>query len=271
MKKVLYLLLVNTLWWTLAPGIYAVPTHIHIGKQQEYPPYIFEENGKTVGICAEFAEAAFARLGISVSYTQYPFARMLESGRSGRVDAVMLVFKTSERETFLYYPKYALHYEENAFFTRRPARISYSGALESLQGYRIGVVRGFSYGELFDSATFIDKDESLDDEALLRKLLHGRYQLAVGNKSVISYHAQQMGVIDDIEFLRPYLFERKPLYIGFSKANPENEELAIRFSEVLATLKHEGVYQRIVRKYSASDEGGAVPGEAELKSDVSGE
>ncbi len=99
--------------------VYAFSKCIHVGKQQDYPPYIFEIDGKTVGVCAELAEEAFARLGIDVIYTQYPFPRMLMYGKTGGVDAVMLVFKTSNREAYLYYPEHALSYEENVFFTKK--------------------------------------------------------------------------------------------------------------------------------------------------------
>lgn len=237
--------------------VYAFSKCIHVGKQQDYPPYIFEIDGKTVGVCAELAEEAFARLGIDVIYTQYPFPRMLMYGKTGGVDAVMLVFKTSNREAYLYYPEHALSYEENVFFTKKGVKISYSGNLEELNAYTVGVIRGFSYGDLFDHATFITRIEAIDDEMLLKLLLAGRYQVAVGCKSVISYHAEKMGVLDEITFLTPNLFDKNPLYIGFSKAKSENEELVIKFSEAIAELKKTGHYQRILEKYHLewSDEG----------------
>ena len=228
---------------------HALPKQLHIGKQQEYPPYIFEQDGKTVGICAEVAEAAFAVLGISVTYTQYPFSRMLAYGKSGCVDAVMMVFKTPEREVYLSYPEQALCYEENSFFVKKNSQISYFGNLEDFKSYAIGVVNGFSYGEIFDHATYLKKYLAPDDEHLLKMLLINRFKIGIGNKYVVSYHANNMGELDNITFLKPSMFERNPLYVGFSKARPEYEELTIKFSEALETLKKTGQYQRILQKY----------------------
>ena len=250
MKKVIGMIIVS-LWFLGNVSIsHAMPKQLHIGKQQDYPPYIFEHDGKTVGICAELAEAAFQLLGISVTYTQYPFPRMLEYGKTGDVDAVMMVFKTPEREAYLYYPENALYYEENSFFTRKDTHISYTGKLEDLKEYTIGVIRGFSYGEEFDHASYLQRDETVNDELLVKKLLSDRFKIGVGSRYVISYYAEKMGVLNDITFLEPNLFDKNPLYIGFSKARPDNKDLVIKFSEAIETLKKTGEYQRILQKYN---------------------
>lgn len=249
MRRLIGMVIISLLCCGSVSTSHAFPKQLHIGKQQEYPPYIFEQDGKTVGICAELAEAAFAVLGISVTYTQYPFLRMLEYGKTGDVDAVMLVFKTPEREAYLSYPEQELFYEENSFFTKKDAQISYAGNLEDLKAYTIGVISGFSYGEMFDQATYLKKDFTLNDELLVKKLLVDRFKIGVGSKYVISYHAQKMGELENITFLEPNLFDKNPLYIGFSKARPGYEELTIKFSEALETLKRTGQYQRILQKY----------------------
>lgn len=250
MKTLIGLFVVIALFLANITAVHALPKHIHIGKQQDYPPYIFEVNGKTVGICAELAEAAFHRLGITVTYSQYPFPRMLKYGQTGDVDAVMLVFKTQEREKYLYFPDHALSYEENSFFTLKDFHISYSGNVNELKNHTVGVIRGFSYGHIFDNATFIKRIETADDEMLIKLLLASRYKIAVGCKSVINYHAEKNGIIDKITFLTPNLFSKKPLYIGFSKAIPENRELTIKFSEALSDILKTDTYHNILNKYN---------------------
>lgn len=242
-------LLVSLVCCCLAISL-ASARQLHIGKQQDYPPYIYEHQGQTVGVCAELVEAAFAIMGVSVSYTQYPFPRMLEYGRLGRVDAVMMVFKTVEREGFLYYPDQPLLYEENAFFTKQNTQIAYSGELEELEQYTIGVINGFSYGEVFDNAKNLKKELSRNDKMLLKKLLANRFEVGVGNRYVINYHANKMNALDKIKFLQPNLFDRHPLYIGFSRAIAGNQGLTEQFSEAIKTLKETGQYQRILQKYN---------------------
>jgi len=226
------------------------PKQLNISRQEDYPPYIFEKDGKTVGICVELAEEALKLLGITVSYTQYPFLRMLNNGKKGKCDAVMLVFKTAERQEYLYYPENSLYYEENSFFTKRDSVIVYNGKLEDLKDYSVGVVTGFSYGDVFDNAAYIKRDMTPNNELLVKKIMGGRFDLGIGSKYVISYHAGKIGVLGEIKFLEPNLFDKNPLYIGFTKAKPDYDELAVKFSEAVDALKKTGHYQNILKKYN---------------------
>ncbi|HDO1314194.1 substrate-binding periplasmic protein [Aeromonas veronii] len=244
-----FIALTSQFIYILPTSVYALPKSIVVGVQHDYPPYIYEENGEMKGISIELAEAAFSNIGISVSYKKYPFPRMLEYGRSGKVDAIMLVFKTPERESYLFFPEHDLYTEENFLVTRKNFQISYNGDLRTLRNHTVGVIRGFSYGDSFDQATFIKRDESLDDKMLLKKLLANRYDVAVGSKIAIIYQADRLSAKDDIVFLEPSLFEKKSLYIAFSKNVIENKALYIQFSSALEKLKESGEYEKTMEKY----------------------
>ena len=56
-----------------------------------------------------------------------------------------------------------------------------------------------------------------------------------------------------------YLFDKNPLYIGFSRAKPEHEALTITFSEAIAELKKTGRYQRMLEKYHLKGSGEDLP------------
>lgn len=229
---------------------YELPKELNIARQENYPPYIYEQDGNLTGICADLADAAFTMLGISVTYTEYPFARMLKKAEWGQVDAVMMVFKTPEREKYLHYPKNSLFYEHNSFFTKKDTPVIYSGELDDLKGYPIGVVLGFSYGEEFDNAKGIEKEVSVNHELLLRKLRGGRFEVGLGNKHVVSYYANMIGFANSIKFLEPNQFDKEPLFIAFSRKKSGYGKLAEEFSEAIRKLKESGQYQRILDKYN---------------------
>lgn len=249
MKNIKNLLRLCSIYCVLVAPSQAVPQPIKIGRQHDYPPYIFTQGDKTTGVSVELAEAVFERLEIEITYEKLPFTRMLAYGKSGDVDAVMLVFKTPEREAFLSYPTHHLANEENAFVTLKGTEVAYFGNLRDLQDYTIGVVRGFSYGRAFDQSNYIRRREVIDDETLLKMLVNDRFKVAVGSKFVLNYHADRLGVLEQLTFLEPDLFTSKPLYIGFSKANPDYEGLTARFSNGLKTIKESGYYERILKKY----------------------
>lgn len=229
---------------------YELPSHLNIARQENYPPYIYQENGDLVGVCIDLANAAFSTLGITVTYTEYPFVRMLKKAEWGQVDGVMMVFRTKEREDYLFYPEENLFYEHNSFFTKQTTVVNYFGQLESLAPYPIGVVLGFSYGEAFDQASFIKREQASNHELLLRQLRGGRFKVGLGNKYVVQFYADKIGFNDGITFLEPNVFDQEPLYLAFSKSKPEYEQLAIQFSLALEQIKASGEYDAILAKYN---------------------
>lgn len=162
----------------------------------------------------------------------------------------MMVFRTPEREEYLYYPDNSLLYEHNSFFIKKGTQITYSGNLEELKNHAIGVVLGFSYGEQFDNAAYIEKEVSANHELLLRKLRRNRFKVGLGNKHVVSFYADTIGFAHGIEFLEPNHFDEEPLYIAFTKKAPGYDKLAEQFSQALDKLKQSGQYQEILSKYN---------------------
>ena len=180
-----------------------------------YPPYYYFENDKPTGLCIEIVNSVFSRMDMEIEYLEYPWARCLQNMEDGMGDAILPIMINSERSEFMsYLPENILAYEENALFSKNTARITYSGNLHTLSPYNIGVVRGFSYGEDFDNATFLQKDTANDDEKLIKKLNAGRNELIIGNSLVIKYQAKKLGLLDQIKELEPGI-SRDPLYLAF--------------------------------------------------------
>ncbi len=213
----------------------------------DYPPYQFTVNGALQGICPEMITHAAESLGISVEYEAFPWARMLLMAEKGKVDGVMPLFKTPERAEFLFYPRTPLALEENVFFTSKEMGMPTWKAIQDLEEYTIGVVRGYSYGAEFDQAEYLHKDEAVSEERLIKKFQKGRFQIGVGNKHVISFYARQAGIADDIVFLKPPLVV-SPLYIGFSKVKG-HKHLAEQFSRAIEEFTHTSRYQELLRQY----------------------
>jgi polar amino acid transport system substrate-binding protein len=219
-----------------------------IGKPDtDYPPFHWtEDDGKITGICPDVITEVAKLLGINkITYEKYPWKRMLENAENGDVDAVMPLFITPERSKYLFFPEEELAYEVNVFFTLQDSDIQYSGDFQELISYRIGSIRGYSYGSLFDNADF-KSEYAINEEMLLEKLQAHRYQIGIGNILVLKHFSREMDL--GIRILSPNV-SRDPLFIGFTKIK-KNRNLVNEFSDAIHKLKLTEKYLDIVNKYT---------------------
>ncbi len=218
-----------------------------IGTSTGYPPYYFDADGALKGLCIDLIDKTAATLGFTVTYKQYPWKRLLHYGKNGKVDAVMPLFRTPERETYLYFFHNALAVEENRFFIKKERRIRYDGNLNSLKSYQIGIVDEYSYGSAFDKADFLQKVIMRNDNRLVQLFAKDRLDIGLGNKLVVLYHAKQAGIDNEILFLDPFVTQ-KSLYIGFSKVR-QTRAKAEAFSRALNSLKLTPFYLNLMKHY----------------------
>ncbi len=228
-------------------AVHGAENVITIGVSTGYPPYYYMQDGQLVGICIDLADRVADSLGLRISYRHYPWKRLLLNAQRGTVDAIMPLFRTKEREAYLYFEGLALVAEENRFFTWKQAPIVYDGAFEPLQPFTIGVVAGYSYGRRFDAFTGLTTVTTKNDHHLVKMFKHKRFDIGIGNKDVVMFNARQEQIADRIQFLDPAV-TKSSLYIGFSEAAAA-ERLAERFAVALDQLKATPAYRSILEKY----------------------
>ena len=220
---------------------------IIVGVSTGYPPYYYEEEGRLTGICIEIVDAVASSLNMKVTYNQYPWKRLMANAENGVIDGAMPLFRTKERDTFLYMDGLELVDEENSFFTWKNSSVRYDGSLESIRQFSIGVVAGYSYGEEFDRIEGLKKVVTENDEHLVEMFRHHRFDLGVGSRDVTLYNTKRKGIADQIKFLKPSL-TRKPLHIGFTRKG-NNREIAQQFAAGLKEFKETEKYKRLLIKY----------------------
>ena len=213
-------------------------------------PYTYTEKGKARGFELEIFQAVAAEMRIQAAYDSYPWKRCLLLLETGQADALVSMMKTCDRETYTDYPAEHISISQSVFFTQAGSAIAYNGNLEAMKNFNIGLIMGFSYGDAFDRADFLEKDPSPNTTILIKKLLAGRHPVAAENESVVSGYARKMGISDRIRILRPPI-ETERLYVGFSKTR-HLQKLVERFSTALAEFKTSGAYQVILNKYGVT-------------------
>lgn len=213
-----------------------------------YPPYYFEKDGAMQGAVLEISQHIADKLGHTLVFEQLPWPRIQLYLRKGDIDMVILYFKTPEREKYVIYTDTPHIYDKSYLFTKKDAVIHFEGNLDSMQDYHFGHVRGYSHGAEYDNATQLQKQGAGEEKQLIRMLLNDRVDVAIGNKAVISVHAEEEGVLDELSFLTPPI-DTAPVYFAFSKAKIDSNSLAHDFSKQVEVLLTTEEYQQILKKY----------------------
>ncbi len=217
----------------------------------QYPPYEYEENGKTKGIAVDLVRAAFKKIEQPVSISVMPWIRALIMIEKGNVDAIFTAFKTPEREKFADYSKEVLMPQEVSLFALKDSKVTFDGDLSKLYGYLVGMVRKVSYGKKFDDFARENKEVKLyvikTGELNMNMLLIKRIDILISNRHGAYFILSNMGRTEEVEELKPVV-ESVPSYIAFSK---KRNLAAVRdkFDKALAGIKAQGEYDRIIAEF----------------------
>jgi len=231
----------------------------------EYRPYMYEENNKIKGIVIDVVKEVFRRMDQPISIRFVTWTNALRNIKSGNFDALTLIYKNKEREKYGDYSTAVLIPQEMTFFVRNDSKITFDGDLEKLKNYKIGVIRGFSYGPIFDAAVAngvlkVDKTRSLKQN--VSKLLVGRYDILIDGKYVVldeltAINKKEANSIVKKMSNTKYKYALKKLtpsietmlaYMMFSKKN-KLTKIRDEFDLTLMKMKKEGSYQKILESY----------------------
>lgn len=219
----------------------------------DWPPYIGSEirDGSPMvpnnGYVAEIVIEAFKRVGYSTTVAFRPWERAVAEATQGIYDGLFPEYYGEERKTdFIYsdpFPGGPV-----GLMKRKDSPISFK-TLQDLKGYRIGVVSGYINTAEFDAAAFLTKDEAVDDETNLRKLIFKRIDLIFIDRYVGEYLVRTSfpEAVGQLEFMEPAL-EVKPLYIVFSKKAPGVTQKIKDFNQGLALITADGTVAKIMEK-----------------------
>jgi polar amino acid transport system substrate-binding protein len=214
---------------------------------EPWAPYMSPEL-MNQGFLPELLVEAMRRKGYKTSVKFIPWARAVNNVKHGRADALCGAYYTNDRAKFLAYSA-SITEVQDVLFCKKDKMITYS-QLTDLKPYAIGVVRGASYGEAFNKATFLKKQEVAKYELNIKKLMKGRIDLFAGPGDIVRY---TMGkkfpeLVDKIVSITPPL-SRNKLYIGFSKSVEGYPKRLKAFNDALEMMKKDGSFEALAKKH----------------------
>ena len=71
---------------------------------EPWAPYVYEENGKALGLDYETTAIVFKRLGIEVEWQFLPWKRCLSMLETGQADGALDIFHSHDRDALLLSP-----------------------------------------------------------------------------------------------------------------------------------------------------------------------
>jgi len=216
--------------------------------EASYFPFNYIENGELKGFSVDVLDYFEAHSNYDFEYFSVPWPRGVYLVAQGKVDLILTLFKTPEREQVYHFiePPYAN--EVNQLFTLAENNFEFSGQLQQLVPYSIGTVREYSYGKAFDQANQLNKVPALTEEVLLTLLLGKRIDMAISNNLVFNEMASQKKVNNKIRAIKPYI-SLNPVYIALSKKTVNSKEIKQNLETLTKQLTASTYFQELLNKH----------------------
>lgn len=213
------------------------------------PPYAYQEGGQVVGMDVDVVNLFCEEKGITPTYRPVPWKRALTEAQQGRVHGVMSLFRTEERENFLYYPETPINSVRTVVIGPKADGRTIND-LEDLKELRIGVLHAWQYGPEFDNMTGLNKVFCRDKKELLTLLDRGRVQVILDSEDVFNFNVKKYG-LDRDKFEILHQIRENPIFIAFSKAGmgDRGKKLAAEFNAFFKGLKEAGKLSEIRAPY----------------------
>jgi len=231
----------------LASGLLLAQSNVVTAAADPWPPFADPSHPRQ-GVALEIIRAAFRTRGYSVVMHFVPWSRAEAGVTSGQYDLLIDVWLTEARtRKFLFSAPYA----QNAlkFIKRREDPFEYQG-LDSLAGKVVGTIRGYGYGDAFQSSSGFLREDASDLLQNVRKLLAQRIDLTLEDEIVAKAILAQgdPGLLDRIAFSRTAL-SVNPLHLAAGRDNPRGRELVEAFNAGLLAIRNDHTYDRILASY----------------------
>ncbi len=219
----------------------------------DWKPYQFSEQGVTLGYSYEVILYVTNNLNTEIqSIDMLPWKRAVEMIKNNKTDALFSANYTNDRAIYAYYPEEPLIISPWVIWTHADSIDKFSD-LSDLRGKAIGIVRGYSYTEEFNS--YIEKycivEETTYDKQNFMKLEDGRLDYIVAEYGNGSALLKELGFNNIFPWLDNPI-KTDGLYIIFNKRTV-SPEFTKKFSDKTKEFKKTEQFRGLLRKYFGSN------------------
>lgn len=240
------------LCWALASQAVAAPVEKLRMLSYELPPFMHADvDRRPQGAAIDMVRELFSRIDVRPQLQVYPLARSLAMFNSGYAGGIFVVRKTPERAARYVFSNQPLFMQETVLFVRKDSSVNFKGSLRVLAGCSIGLLRGGSYGDVFDAAAanglFARVEFVARDESNFRKLQAGRIDAVIGSREAGLATLRRLGIADQIRVTGKPL-ETSGSYLMFRKDAVDADFLR-KLNAAIAGMQRDGSTSRILARY----------------------
>ncbi|MCP4686962.1 MAG: amino acid ABC transporter substrate-binding protein [Desulfobacterales bacterium] len=223
-------------------------------------PFTCQQDTPKQGFMIEIAENAFREAGHTVKLINLDWDKAVEETRKGTYSAVAGAYKEDAPD--FVFPEQAQGKAGTVFFVTKDSKWRFKD-LGSLKKVKVGVIKGYSYGEKLD-AVFKEKEKAGELlvsagesplELLIESLLDGKIDTLIEDPAVLADFLVENALFDILGNIDEAGMEGapEPVYVAFSPANPKSKEYAEILSKGTSELRKSGKLAVILKKYQIKD------------------
>jgi polar amino acid transport system substrate-binding protein len=226
------------------PSVATAAETVELAIEDAWEPYA---NADGTGMSSDIVRAAYQAVGIEVKLRVRPYARVLIEVRNGNVAGGLNVAREpSTAPDFLWGQELLFQADPHYYhLTDRPLQAK--SAVELQNGERVGVIRGYEYGEQFFRNDAISKEWVSRHDQNISKLLAGRVEAIIMFDKTANLLLAKNDL--DKQIVPAFPCESSLIYVAFSLNHPRAAYFAGKLDEGLRIIKANGVHAAIAAKY----------------------
>jgi len=215
-----------------------------LAAEDAWEPYA---NPDGTGMSNDIVRAAFKSVGIEVTFEVIPYARLLQEVQAGKYIGGFNVAREPLREDAFLWGKEMLFLARAHYYHCRPRFLEASSAKELQNGEKVGVIRGYEYGEFFHENDSISKVWGKRHDQIIRMLQAGRVDTVILFEKTANLFLDEMNLQNEV--FAAFSSEPSRIYVAFSKQHPQAKHYQEKLDEGLARIKANGEYEAILERY----------------------
>jgi polar amino acid transport system substrate-binding protein len=236
-------------------NVFAQPCHLSI-RSYPYQPLAYKTpDNQWHGLNVAFINQLLPLLGCQLKYVEIPFARSIKMLKEGKVDVMLSVSKTPEREKTLAFIG-PVRLETMLLVTNNTIhkKITSLADIINIKG-KIGLRRGTYIGNAFEQlmnndANFAKRIISISNTTQMIEMLNKKKIVGFFEEELHFHHQKRMNSDYKELNIQPLSVTTEPVYIAFSKKSVSKDLLA-QLSIINQKLIVGGAYQQIINHYLA--------------------
>jgi polar amino acid transport system substrate-binding protein len=177
----------------------------------------------------------------------FPWTRVLSYLRSEKVDGIIAIWHSKERDSFI---RFSDHYLTNdlVFISHVKRPFEYR-KFSDLKGKKVGVIHKYAYDEEFNSSKIYMRDVGFALSSNLEKVYRGRIDITLDDFYVLKHALKKNKELRNSIYFSKTPLKQTKLYFGTKKGTQKGEKLIKIFNQGLKEIKANGTYQQILSNY----------------------